>query len=175
MRRSPDTSPPGLFSRILVGRKDITWAGGSPGGHGFCFGTESGEVFVTDYSGRRYSQSFVPPSYATGAVNGVAFAGRRMLVSTPEGCAIWRIPKTRLSDAESAEIAEGGHGVVAGAGGAFFVPLGVGGVLSVHEDSPRTYSTFTNFATEGSLNAYHVASLANAGGRQVLAVDRHAV
>ena len=145
MNRSPlDVGNTGLWKSLLTGRDDLSWAGPSAGDSGFCFGTEDGAVFWTNFDGIQYG---VPLRNAAiddfkEAINGVAFNAGRTVVTTRSGSAIWNNAPGKKSRRRGGRIGEGSHGVVAGGGGIFFMPLNIGGLMSVYEDLPSHFSTF---------------------------------
>lgn len=170
MNRSPGDT--GLWKELLTGRDDLSWAGASAGDRGYCFGTEDGTVFWTNFDGVQYGKPLVNAAIDDyeEAINGVAFNAGRMVVTTRSGSAIWNNADGKKSGRTGGRIGEGSHGVVAGERGIFFMPLNVGGLMSVYEDLPSHFSTFVSNSQAMDLNVYRAASLVATDGRQVVAL-----
>ena len=173
MNRSPvDADDTGLWKVLLKGRDDISWAGASAGDRGFCFGTETGEVFWTNFEGVQYGDLLANAALDDDdeAVNGIAFNAGRMVVTTRSGSAIWKNFEGKASKRKAVRIGVGSHGVVSALDGAFLMPLNVGGLMSVQDKSPKHFAGYLCKSDSMDLNIYRAASLASPDGAQVLAV-----
>ena len=124
MNRSPvDVGNSRLWNTLLKGREDLSWAGASAGDRGFCFGTEDGTVFWTNFDGVQFND---PLPNATlddydEAINGIAFNAGRMAVTTRSGSAIWRDVGSKMSKRKGGRVGVGSHGVVPAHNGAFLL------------------------------------------------------
>src|SRR5713101_569422 len=73
--------PAGVFDFIPLPDFRLTWAGANPFGEGFCFGSESGELGLTDTRGRRRFR--LPSASASNeAISGVAYSQNWLAVTT---------------------------------------------------------------------------------------------
>lgn len=173
MNRSPlDAGNSRLWKSLLIGRDDLSWAGAAEGNRGFCFGTEGGTVFWTNFEGMQYGD---PLPNATlddydEAINGIAFNAGRMVVTTRSGSAIWKNADSKASKRKAGRIGEGSHGVVTGLSGAFFLPLNTGGLMSVQDKLPKHFEGFVSKSESMDLNVYRIASLVGMDGSQVVAM-----
>lgn len=173
MNRSPlDAGNSRLWKSLLTGRDDLSWAGAAAGDRGFCYGTEDGSVFWTNFDGVQYGDPL--PNAALDdydeAINGVAFNDGRMVVTTRSGSAIWKNAEGKAGKRKAGPISEGSHGVVAALNGAFFLPLNIGGLMSVQDSPPGRFTGFTSTSESMDLNIYRVASLTSSDGSQVVAI-----
>ncbi len=107
---------------------DATWASGLPWGPGYCIGFEDGRVQLMGMDGSKRTGPYgVSPSGE--AVNGVAFAGDVMAVSTRSDVAFLKVSEFGKGSAERAVYYGGAHGVVGTPGGNIVAPLGKEGIL----------------------------------------------
>ena len=161
-----------LWKELLTDREDLSWAGASAGDRGFCFGTEDGAVFWTNFDGVQYGEPLINAAFDDyeEAVNGIAFNAGRMVVTTRSGSAVWKNAEGKASKRKAGRIGEGSHGVVAALNGAFFLPLNIGGLMSVYEETPSHYSTFVSNSQAMDLNVYRAISLTSPDGKQVVGI-----
>ena len=171
MNRSPhDARYSRLWKSLLVGRDDISWAGASAGDRGFCFGTEDGAVFWTNFDGVQYGKQLHNATLDNydEAINGVAFNLGETAVTSRSGSAVWKNADSKSDKRKGGRVGVGSHGVVAAHNGAFFLPLNIGGLMSIHKDGPSHFSTFVSGSEAMDLNVYRIVSLATTFGRQVV-------
>ncbi len=161
-----------LWKSLMTGRDDLSWAGASAADRGFCFGTEDGAVFWTNFDGVQYGDPLLNATLDDydEAINGVAFNAGQMAVTTRSGSAVWKNAQANGSKRKGGRAGIGSHGVIAACNGAFFMPLNVGGLMSIHEDSPSHFLTFVSGSEAMDLNVYRAASLTAANGQQVVAL-----
>jgi hypothetical protein len=104
---------------------DITWAGECPWDGGYCFGSDDGRV-------RGFNWGDPKPIAASGeAVNGVAFIGDKMAVSTRAEVVFCDLGLVGLSGKRVGVVIRpcGAHGVIATPSGTFVAPKGPLGFL----------------------------------------------
>jgi hypothetical protein len=146
---------------------DVSWASGSPAGDAFCFGTEDGKLVLTGPEGAvRVAPAQALPSGE--AVNGVAFSGRRIAVSSRAEVVSLNWTPDRLL---MAPIPFGAHGVITGAGGRFIASLGRKGILYwTPRDGAEQDLTRVGGDEDGmQFYCYRLASLQSPAGLEVLA------
>ena len=73
---------------------DISCAGASPGGPGYCFGSDDGRIQFMSMDGCRTIGPF-PIAPSKEAVNGITFAGNLMAVSTRSDVTFLKEPEPR--------------------------------------------------------------------------------
>lgn len=120
---------------LVAGRLDIscldfpvTWAGRGRHDDEFCFGSEDGRVRFTTVDGKPIAETSADEKYSE-AVNGVAFSGNLMAVSSRSEVVFWEMPKSGETQGRPACVPYGSHGVIASAAGGFIAPLGPGGLM----------------------------------------------
>jgi hypothetical protein len=111
-----------------INEADASWASGLPGGSGYCIGLEDGRVLMRGMDGpERLGPYEISPSGE--AVNGVAFAGDVMAVSTRSDVAFLKVSELGKGLIERAVFYGGAHGVIGTPGGSIVAPLGREGIL----------------------------------------------
>lgn len=106
---------------------DISWAGESGlGPKGFCFGSTDGRILFTDQDFRP-----IPPVYdavqSGEAINGVAFAGDMMAITTRAELRLARIEDSEIAKCPQPSYPGGAHGVIATPSGMIVAALGTNG------------------------------------------------
>jgi hypothetical protein len=120
--------PEGPFHAIHMPDFGISWAGANPFGEGFCFGSEDGNLVLTDTKGN--PRSFLGKASASGeAINGVAFSHNWLAVTTRKDINFIPIHLLNREDQGVIFIAGGGQDVVAAPSGQFVIPLGKTGIM----------------------------------------------
>jgi hypothetical protein len=135
--------PEGIFQSIHMPNFGITWAGVNPFGEGFCIGSETGHLVLTDTKGGR--RSLLGRASASGeAVNGVAFSQNWLAVTTRKDINFVAPLLLDNRHSQAVVIAGGALDVVVAPSGYFVIPLGPAGVMFVkpgmREDDPVTIS-----------------------------------
>ena len=72
----------------------VCWAASNPFGQGFFFGSEDGQLLLTDEEGRALRHPF-PGSTSGEAVNGIAGFGKWLAVTTRQDVTLWTLPEKR--------------------------------------------------------------------------------
>ena len=136
--------PTGVFQCIHMPDFAITWAGANPFGEGFCFGSETGNLVLTDTMGR--PRSVLGQASASGeAINGVAFLQNWLAVTTRKDISFIAPMLLDRQHLQALVISGGAPDVVvAPSSGYFVIPQGRAGVMFVKpgmtEEEPVTIS-----------------------------------
>ncbi|MBX9622776.1 MAG: hypothetical protein K2X82_03085 [Gemmataceae bacterium] len=157
-----------LVHGIDLGNFEVVWAGPAPAGRpGLSFGSEDGELLLTDEAGRPAGPP-VAVAASREAVNGVAAWGDFLAVSTRADVTVW----SGLGDetlSRKLVVPFGAHGLSVTGGGVFVAPAGRLGWLLV---DPGTGSvTAAGAGPNGDRRDYFYESvvLRDGDGRDVLA------
>ncbi len=107
---------------------EVSWAGVSPGRPGAWFGSDDGRIQFIGLDG---AESIGPHAIAPSeeAVNGIAFAGGFMAVSTRSDVTFLEIPGLRTDHVSRTVFRGGAHGVTSTHDGCFIAPMGQRGIL----------------------------------------------
>src|SRR5262245_26397424 len=90
---------------------EVSWAGGSPGRPGYWFGSDDGRVQFISLDGTATIGPYaIAPSEE--AVNGIAFAGGLMAVSTRSDVTFLKVPEPGRGPIPRTLFHGGAHGVV---------------------------------------------------------------
>ncbi len=150
---------------------DVCWAGPSPVGHGFCFGSTDGLILFADEEGRQLPDLKPGPgigSAAREAVNGVVRVGTWAVVSTRADVNFWPLPGTEGGHEEGWAAQYGSHGVSATASGHVIAPLGRNGIMVV-EPPYRSETPPTALGdTREALYVYRVIGLRSHSGKEAI-------
>lgn len=146
---------------------EISWAGGNPLTPGYCFGSDDGEIEFTGLDYSRGGPQAVAPSRE--AINGVAFAGRLMAVSTRSEVVFLDVPQSGDPLREHSVFHGGVHGVVGTPSGGFVAPMGRRGILLIEPNQMATRRVKVLKPADEALNIYKVVSLASPDRGEVLA------
>src|SRR5262245_50477574 len=113
MNNLPTTNGiPGLIRTIRFPDFDVTWAGAHPLQEGFCFGSEKGELLITDESGNPLGK----PGKAIAsdeAINGVAGVDGWIAVSTRTDVNFLQPQKGNNGSVQGLQAPVGAHDVIA--------------------------------------------------------------
>jgi hypothetical protein len=151
--------------RALKGRDyrfanfEITWAGECGWDGGLCFGSDDGRILIPSETHTRLLAE------SGEAINGAAFLGPVIAVSTRAEVAFWQVD---ASGHRSAVYGGGAHGVISTPSGKFLAPLGRNGLLEVTV-GPEGPSWRVAGAAGQDLNFYKIALVGTHEGREVLA------
>jgi hypothetical protein len=120
------------FTPIKFDDFAVSWAGPHPRQPGFCFGSEDGRLLFTN---ERFEVQIGPSraSQSGEAINGVAFSGKWMAVSTRAD-----VTMTDMAFGEGSDvfgIPFGAHGIVATPSGYFAAPMGPSGIMMLKAGS----------------------------------------
>jgi hypothetical protein len=166
------TPPNGDPLRLMVSFQfpgfAISWAGPSGRDEDFCFGSEDGKLQFTTVDGVRIG-GFVSSEENPEAVNGVAFIGPVIAVSTRNEVTFWTLPRPGSKEAQRAVFPCGAHGVIATAEGYFVAPLGRTGLMKVRAGREEEQPVTVSRATDQTFDYYKVISLHSYGLPEVLA------
>ncbi len=160
-----------MISPIRFKDFEVSWAGSFPlRENGFCFGSEDGRILCTDCDG---GELWTLATGSREAINGVAFIGHWMSVSTRSEVMLWnlarRIEQVAAGTTSGAKFPIGAHGVINGVGGFFFAPAGREGLVFFQpKDGPEQHVTISSPATE-RVNRYRVIDVQAASGQEIIA------
>ncbi len=134
---------------------------------GLCLGSEEGEILFFDEGAMPDGRPTQPIAGTSEAVNGLAFSGDLMAISSRSEIVFSQLPSESGQPHEAAIVLGGAHGVVATPGGRFVAPLGPAGLLTMGPG--RADSVSIASLDSRTLNIYKVAALASDSGDDVLA------
>jgi hypothetical protein len=146
---------------------EVCWAGASPFGPGFCFGSEDGQLLFTDEDGKALGYP-VKGSLSGEAVNGVAGWGKWLTVTSRQDVSFWTGPEKEGDKISCVMFPHGAHDVIATADGCFAAPLGRAGVMTIKPPFDEKHPVTVNGAEKEGLNFYRIVSLRSGGGQEVL-------
>jgi len=154
-------------TRAVFSDFDVVWAGPNPFHDGFAFGSEDGRLLFTNEDIQPVVEAY--PATASGeAINGLAYSGGVLAVSTRADTTFWWLPLHQDERGASASVSAGAHGVVAMADGNFVAPMGHSGLLVMKAKAGDKIPVGVSKATE-QVCFYRVAILHNQNGIEVLA------
>ncbi|HKI18344.1 MAG TPA: hypothetical protein VKA15_10710, partial [Isosphaeraceae bacterium] len=147
---------------------DISWAGASPGKPGYWFGSDDGQVLFmsldeTDLIGPHA----IAPS--DDAVNGIAFAGNLMAVSTRSDVTFLSTPEPGQRHIARTVFHGGAHGVASTRGGCIIGPMGRRGILLMDPRPETAHRVRILKPADEALYIYKVVSLASPNRGTILA------
>jgi hypothetical protein len=163
----PNHGPSPLIMPFQFPDFAISWAGQGGREEDFCFGSEDGRLRFTTVDGAEIG-GFVSGQEDAEAVNGVAFIGPVIAVSTRNEVTFWTIP-TPGKKAYRAVFPCGAHGVIATAEGYFIAPLGRTGFMKVRAGREDEVPVTVSRASQEKFDYYEVISLHSYGHPEVLA------
>jgi hypothetical protein len=148
---------------------EASWAGGCPWGPGYyCFGSDDGRVRFIGLNGvTEISTYAVSPSEE--AVNGIAFAGDLMAVSTRSDVTFLNVPFLGEGHVERAVFNGGAHGVSGTNGGSIVAPMGRRGILLMSPKHTKAETVRILEPADESLYAYKVVTLNSLDRGEILA------
>ena len=146
----------------------VSWAG--PGGRDdFCFGSEDGKLQFTTVDGA-FIGGFVSGEENPEAVNGVAFIGPVIAVSTRHEVTFWSFPRRGSRQVQRAIFFHcGSHSIIATSEGYFVAALGRTGLMKARAGRADEQPVTVSRATHRVLDFYKVISLHSYGQPEVLA------
>jgi hypothetical protein len=160
-KRQLNMKTPSISNRFLrVVGDEITWAGNSPWGDEICFGTDSGGLLVP-VPGTNYQEAVWLVQELDDTVNGVAFAERFAVVSTPSRLAIVDTHATRKDQSLVTILPGGAHDVISLDANRFLAPAGPNGLLLIDVSPDRRVEFNVLSSTQGRLSFYRAALLAS--------------
>ncbi len=145
---------------------EITWAGDCPWTGGYCFGTESGNLLFYVDEGQVPTPAF-SGFVAEEAINGVAFFGPFMGVSTRSEINLFRLTAGRNFEPVGAGPG-GAHGIVATPSGHFVAPMGTVGLFCVDLSQARGPRCWTDHAAGTRHNYYSLRYVSRAEDQEIL-------
>jgi hypothetical protein len=145
--------------------KDATWAGHCPWTGSYCLGLDSGQVLIC----RESSAGIVIDDFgalAEEAINGVAFHGPHMAVSTRSEVSVYEHSEDKLN----LELASpgGAHGVLATPSGQFVAPAGTDGLLCLDARAHPDRRVWYDHPRDRLFYWYALAYLGNSSGKDIL-------
>ncbi len=142
-----------------------SWAGEFLLGQGVAFGAEDGQILIVEKDGRklRADPPLLPGAETAEAVNGLAFIGNWMGVSTRSDVIFADLPRQEVVRAHY-----GGHGVIVGPDGHFVAPLGAAGLLFFKPMEGADLPVTIRRPRSSDLYFYRVTSLAGQNGQHVV-------
>jgi hypothetical protein len=153
---------------ILLPGFDISWAGCSPGRPGYWFGSDDGRVQFMSLDGAELTGPY-PIAPSEEAVNGIAFAGGFMAVSTREDVTFLKAPEPRRATTPRTVFHGGAHGVAGTHGGCIIAPLGRRGILLMDPEPESAQRVKTLKPADEALYIYKVVSLASPDRGEIIA------
>ena len=158
----PVRSPKDVRTVLYQPPEPVTWAGEYPDIGGFCFASESGNMWLTSYDFKIYP-GVVPVVKSGEAINGVAFTGDLMAASTRGEVVVITRGSTKLPGGLGYTYAGGAHGIIASKRGKVVAPMGKAGLLLIHPlDDGRNARTVIKAVGE-SPYYYHTIQLGDDG------------
>jgi hypothetical protein len=165
---SDNVFPTGACQSIHLPNFAITWVGANPLDEGFCFGSETGQIYFTDVEGLPVSPILLA-SASGESINGVAYSQNWLAATTRKDVNFigpWE-PRTQPRDVVS--FFGGGNDVaVAPTSGHFVIPLGRDGVMFVKPGTGEKDPVTIGRSEKSSLNFCRVLALAGEGGNDVV-------
>lgn len=157
-----------LLSSLSFKDFEVSWAGPHPREDGFCFGSDDGRLLFTDSDGTLLQEGPEQPPPSGEAINGVAFIGHWMAVSTRKELRLFTLSRHAGERIRCAELPVGAHGIIASASGHFFAPLGRSGILFCKpKDGPEQTLIISSGAEEAYI--YRLVALRPASGGEIIA------
>lgn len=146
----------------------VTWAGANPIEEGFCLGSETGNIVLTDAAFQRRSD-YLRSSASGEAINSLAYSQNWLAVVTRKDINFIGPFSPTSQSTELVTLLGGGRDVVvAPISGHFVIPLGADGVMFVKpgigENDPVTISK----SEKSDLNFYRVLALPGMQGTDVV-------
>ena len=147
---------------------EVSWTGVGPGRPGYWFGSDDGRVQFRSLDG---AESIGPNAIAPSeeAVNGIAFAGGLMAVSTRCDVTFLRLPAPRENQIPRTVFRGGTHGVASTHSGCFIAPMGRRGILLMDPRPETAQRVRILKPADEALYFYKVVSLASPDRGEILA------
>lgn len=146
---------------------EVSWAGSSPWRPGYCFGSDDGRVQFTNADTTWWDGPYdVSPSGE--AVNGVAFAGGLMAVSTRNDITFLNVPHPGEGQVERAVYNGGAHGAIATQDGGIVAPMGRRGILLMGPTQEHSQRVRVLTAVDEALYIYKLVTLSDPARGTVL-------
>ncbi len=147
---------------------EVSWAGGSAGRSGYWFGSDDGRVQFMSLDGAVLIGPYaIAPSEE--AVNGIAFAGDLMAVSTRSDITFLRTPEPRDRHIARTVFHGGAHGVASTHGGCIIAPMGRRGILLMDPRPETAQRVRILKPADEALYIYKVVSVASPDRGTILA------
>ncbi|MGO9811109.1 MAG: hypothetical protein ACLP53_10045 [Isosphaeraceae bacterium] len=145
---------------ICLPNFEVSWAGGSPGKPGYWFGSDDGRVQFMSLDGAELIGPYsIAPSEE--AVNGIAFAGGLMAVSTRNDVTFLKVPGPRGGHVPRTVFHGGAHGVASTHSGSIIAPMGRRGILLMGPRPETAQSVRILKPADEALYIYKVVGLAS--------------
>jgi hypothetical protein len=149
---------------------DVCWAGPSPLGRGFSFGSTDGKILFVDENGLAlHGMQPWAGSYAREAVNGIVRAGTRVVVSTRADVNFWPVPGAEGGDLDGWVSPYGVHGVGTTVSGHIIAPMGRNGIMVVAPPHSGDTAPTALIDAEEGLYVYRVIGLRSDTGTEAIA------
>jgi hypothetical protein len=153
---------------IFLPNFEVSWAGVSPDRPGYWFGSEDGRVQFMSLDGAAAIGPYaIAPSGE--AVNGIAFAGSLIVVSTRCDVTFLRAPEPGESHIARTVFHGGAHGVVSTHSGCIIAPMGRRGILLMDARPETTQGVRILKPADEGLYIYRIVSLASPDRGEILA------
>jgi hypothetical protein len=141
-----------------------SWAGSDPLGDGFCIGSETGAIAITDEAGKTVGD-LLPLAQSGEAINGVAAFEGYFAASTRQEIAVLEGGAQSDEQPRLRTIPCGAHGIVAASCREFLAPLGHEGIMTIRPIHGAEPATQIYSVADRSLNVYQLHEIP-AVGRQ---------
>ena len=151
--------------------EQVSWAGDCPWTDGLCLGTESGNLYLPAPGADHQGEGITPVKITSDAVNGVAFVGQHIAVTSRNEVEIGYLIDVAEPQIERCPhtFRGGSHGVVSSTQGLFLAPIGVDGVLLMTPDNNRGVEALIARQSDRSLNFYRLVRLGSGPDGEVFA------
>jgi hypothetical protein len=148
--------------------EEISWAGMCPWTGNLCFGMESGRLYLAPASTGQQPPAVRAYDFVTEPVNGVAFTGDLVGVTSRREVVVGRRRADGGLDLLQTEFHGGAHGILALPSGGFAAPLGTDGLLFLTEEKGKIATRVSRIEGERP-NFYKAVLLSKASDDSVLA------
>lgn len=137
---------------------EVSYVGAGPSEDSICFGSSDGQIMLTAVdSNQRHWRAVMSASRE--AVNGVAFIGNHISVSTRNEVSVITMPPIDPEHAPLAIVPAGAHHVIASRSGEFVAPAGNLGVHFIAPDEGATRRATIYHARDREVYYYRVAEI----------------
>lgn len=159
----------GLFrtDSIKLSGFEVSYVGEGPSQDMLCFGSDEGQLVLESMKGHVRQGPFVG-SESREAINGVAFIGQHIAVSTRNELTLFTVQPNAPRQAKRVVVPAGAHGVTAAPSGQFVAPLGTPGVLFIAPSEGEEQRIRISRPKDREFYFYRVAALAPSEGPEVL-------
>lgn len=155
---------------IKIPSFEVSWAGRSPVGTGFCYGSEDGKIAFSDENGVGFTY---PESISESgeAVNGVAAFENWFVVSTRAEMTAWSLP-TEAKPESKTLIPHGSYGILQTKSNRFLAPIGLDGIAEIQPTRAERLDVTLHDIDEKKVHVYRLAAAPAIDGDLIAAACR---